>query len=559
MTFEEVEAKFNYVYKQMEHFIPMGSKEEAERYKRKAIRFDQESLKKLKSSEDVIEEAKSTDEIPKEKIKEMMQLILIEEVYIEALQSNIRLLNGRFIKRDRGATGRSLGWEEAQLVIMTAKDKETFMLVEKDYPLRKGLTFVMICYKLQVENFSQMANDLVLKIYKIANSPRQQVYGRNVGNKMHKAFPLLVRKFPLPEGTSHCLNKNATARRKVMPLPEDCTASRPRIFNIPLPPTSGGVTDWHLEPRFIENQPDSLEAAPQSPIQTPPVPQDGDEREPMFIQPHDPDYIPGPMYPEYIPLEDEHILLAEEQPLPLVVSPTAELPEYVAESDPEEDPKEYENKETEDGPVDYPMDGEDDGDDNDNNSSRDDDDDEDEEEEEEEHLASADSTIVIPTDERVSPSEGAGPAEVERLLAMPTPSLSPLTSLSPPSTGERLARHSGWPPLRHLLMQLPSPPLPPPLYIPPHVDHRDDILEIEMPPRKSTLDDEARRRGIGEAGYGIRDTWVDPAETVPEIAPMIVGEVNTRVTELAELHGHDTQDLYALLEDAQDSRTRISQ
>nr|GEX87697.1 hypothetical protein [Tanacetum cinerariifolium] len=41
---------------------------------------------------------------------------------------------------------------------------------------------------------------------------------------MHKAFPLLVRKFPLPEGTSHCLKKNATARRKEMPLPGDCTA-----------------------------------------------------------------------------------------------------------------------------------------------------------------------------------------------------------------------------------------------------------------------------------------------------------------------------------------------
>ncbi|GJY84397.1 putative reverse transcriptase domain-containing protein [Tanacetum coccineum] len=60
-------------------------------------------------------------------------------------------------------------------------------------------------------------------------------------------------------------------------------------------------------------------------------------------------------------------------------------------------------------------------------------------------------------------------------------------------------------------------------------------------------------------GYGIKDTWVDPAEAVPEIAPMTVGEVNTRVIELAELHERDTQDLYALLEDAQDSRSRISQ
>ncbi|GKG37644.1 hypothetical protein Tco_0456867, partial [Tanacetum coccineum] len=45
-------------------------------------------------------------------------------------------------------------------------------------------------------------------------------------------------------------------------------------------------------------------------------------------------------------------------------------------------------------------------------------------------------------------------------------------------------------------------------------------------------------------------TWVDLAEAVPEIAPMTMGEVNTRVIELAELHEHDTHDLYALLEDA---------
>nr|GEY15516.1 reverse transcriptase domain-containing protein [Tanacetum cinerariifolium] len=90
----------------------------------------------------------------------------------------------------------------------------------------------------------------------------------------------------------------------------------------------------------------------------------------------------------------------------------------------------------------------------------------------------------------------------------------------------------------------PSPPLPPPLQMPPLVDRRDDIPKTEMPPRKrlclstlgsryevgesstarlirgrgidygfvSTLEAEARRRGIGEVGYGIRDTWVDLAE-----------------------------------------------
>nr|GFC94359.1 hypothetical protein [Tanacetum cinerariifolium] len=98
------------------------------------------------------------------------------------------------------------------------------------------------------------------------------------------------------------------------------------------------------------------------------------------------------------------------------------------------------------------------------------------------------------------------------------------------------------------------------------IDRRDDIPEIEMPPRKrlclstlgsryevgesstarptrgqgidygfvSTLDTELRRRGIRKVGYGIRDTWIDPAETVPNIAPMTVGE-----TEIAELREND--------------------
>nr|GEZ69791.1 hypothetical protein [Tanacetum cinerariifolium] len=261
---------------------------------------------------------------------------------------------------------------------------------------------------------------------------------------------------------------------------------------------------------FGMKQPDSQEAAPQSPIQTPPVPPEEDEREPMFIQPHDPDYVPEPMYPEYIPLKDEHVLPAEEQPLPLVVSPTAESPEYVAESDLKEDPEEYEDDESEDGSVDYPMDGGDDGDDDDDDSSGDDVDDEDEEEEE--HLAPTDSVVVVPTIELASisfPSE----AELERLLAMPTLPPSQLTSLSPPSAGERLARctapseNSSPPPVPSPLLPssgcptqiqtlrmastqvlidavttaLPSPPLPPPLCIPPPVDRRDNTPEIEMP------------------------------------------------------------------------------
>ncbi|GKC82307.1 hypothetical protein Tco_1138024, partial [Tanacetum coccineum] len=373
------------------------------------------------------------------------------------------------------------------------------------------------------------------------------------------------------------------------------------------------------------------------------------------VAPPSPDYIPGLEDPQTPPVpQDEDKPFGEEQPLPPIDSPTTESPGYVTELDPEEDPKEYEDDKTEDGPDDYPMDEGDDGDDDDGDSSRDDtnDEDKDEDEEEEEHLAMADSIVVVPADEPISPLEGTEPvipppstditigaritvrpqvfislppeAEVERLLAMTTP-LPPI-SLSPPSARERFARrtappaHSSPPPVPSPLLPpsgcptqiqtlkisstqalidvvtaaLPSPPLPPlppSLYIPPPVDCRGDILESEQPPRKrlclstlgsryeieesstarptrdggvdygfvSTVDVEAIRQGISEVGYGIKDTWVDPAEAVPKIAPMIVEDVNTRVIELFELHEHDTQDLYTLLEDALDSRSRISQ
>ncbi|GJX02241.1 putative reverse transcriptase domain-containing protein [Tanacetum coccineum] len=47
------------------------------------------------------------------------------------------------------------------------------------------------------------------------------------------------------------------------------------------------------------------------------------------------DFVLEPMYPEYMPHEDE-ILPAEEQPLPAATSPTADSPGYVPESNPKE-------------------------------------------------------------------------------------------------------------------------------------------------------------------------------------------------------------------------------
>ncbi|GJY79604.1 putative reverse transcriptase domain-containing protein [Tanacetum coccineum] len=224
----------------------------------------------------------------------------------------------------------------------------------------------------------------------------------------------------------------------------------------------------------------------------------------------------------------------------------------------------------------------------------DEDEEDEEDDEEEEHLAPADSTTVRPADEPVFPPEGKEPVIPppstgitiglglkKKKTVRPRPSIPfhqrqrlhgptcnkfyPL----PPSSGcltqiQTLRIASTQALIDAVTAALPLPPLPPSLYIPPPVDRRDDIPESEQPPRKrlhlstlgsryeigesstarptrgrgidygfvSSVDAEERRQGIRDVGYGIRDTWVDPAETVSEIAPMTVREVNTRVIEL---------------------------
>nr|GEW18752.1 retrovirus-related Pol polyprotein from transposon TNT 1-94 [Tanacetum cinerariifolium] len=839
----------------------MGSKEEAERIKRKGLNLEQDSAKKQKTSEEVPEKVKSPKEIPEEKVKEMMQLVPIEEVYVEALQVKHPIINWKVYHEGQrsywkitrlGGSSASYQffidllkhldredlnqlWKLVKETLsnrpptkwklydsygvhhVTSKDKEIFTLVEKDYPLRQGLVLVMISYKLQVENYSQMVNDLILKIYKIANSPRQQGPGiqcmtpttssseliskpilqqpcilpprddwdhlfqpmfdeyfnpptiyvspvsvaaapravdladspvftsidqdapsksipstqdqehspiisqgfkQDVGTDFEESFTPVARIEAIRIFVANAANKNMTIFQMNVKttslnyeLKQEVYVSQPEVFvnqdnpshvyklkkalygikqaprawynmlssflisqnfskgavdltlftlkagNDLLLDTGMSLTAYAdadhmgcqdtrhitsgstqlLGDKFLAALPRSKKSCLLHHLQLPTflstpilsqggyfreltrsyrikvlressctVPQDEDEREPMFIQPHDPDYVPEPMYPEYIPLEDEHVLPAEEHQLPPIVSPAAESPGYVTESDPEEDPEEYEDDETEDGLEDE------------------------EEEDEEEDLAPAYSAVVIPTLKLVSPPEGTEPvipppftdttttraritvwlqasiplppeAEIERHLVMPTLPPSPLTSLSPPSARERLARcttpstHSSSPPVPSPLLPssecptqietlrmaytqalidvvtvaLPSPllpPLPPPLYIPPPVVRRDDIPETEMPPRKrsclftlgpkyevgesstvrptrgrgidygfvSALDAEARRRGIGEVVYGIKDAWIDLIEAVLEIVPMTLGE-----TEMAKLQKTD--------------------
>nr|GEU94431.1 hypothetical protein [Tanacetum cinerariifolium] len=56
MTLEEIREKCIPVWKQIEDFVPKASKEEGGRFKRKGLRLEQDSAKKMKTSEEVSEE-----------------------------------------------------------------------------------------------------------------------------------------------------------------------------------------------------------------------------------------------------------------------------------------------------------------------------------------------------------------------------------------------------------------------------------------------------------------------------------------------------------------------
>ncbi|GKB78036.1 hypothetical protein Tco_0944931 [Tanacetum coccineum] len=228
-------------------------------------------------------------------------------------------------------------------------------------------------------------------------------------------------------------------------------------------------------------------AAPPSPDYVP-GPEEP-ERAPLL-----PEFVPKPVYLEFMPSKDE-VFPAKEQPLPAAVSPTAESPG---------------------------GDNDDDDDDESSNDDEDDDDDveEDEDKEEEEHPATAD--FVLPPVYRVTarmlirdepPIPFWSEAKIYRLLDIPSPPplpLSPWSSLLPqipsppllvssptPSTSHpppSSTPSSGTPSLLPIPLPTPSPPL-----LLPSTNHRADVCEVYLPPLKRLCFTLGPRYEVGES------------------------------------------------------------
>ncbi|GJU06847.1 hypothetical protein Tco_1123277 [Tanacetum coccineum] len=274
---------------------------------------------------------------------------------------------------------------------------------------------------------------------------------------------------------------------------------------------------------------------------------------PRVIEQPSPDFVPKPVYPEFMPPEDD-VLPAEEQPLPTAVSPTTNSPGYITESNLEEDPKEDDEDPKED-PADYPTNRDDEEEEESSGDNVDDEEeDKDEDEEEEEHLAPADSVLppAYRTTARMSirgqtpipfPSEIPSPPlpvssplpmSPPPLPASPThplgyraamirlraesPSTSHLLSLPPPivlphikasmamirvvapSTYFLSPRSEISPSKTPPLLPIPLPTSSPPLLMP-STDYRVDVPEVTLPPRKRLCIALGPIYEVGECSY----------------------------------------------------------
>nr|GEV21797.1 putative reverse transcriptase domain-containing protein [Tanacetum cinerariifolium] len=193
------------------------------------------------------------------------------------------------------------------------------------------------------------------------------------------------------------------------------------------------------------------------------------------------------------------------------VSPTAESPGYIADSDPEEDP------------ANYPTDGGDDDDDDDGSSDDDDDDDDVEEDEDEDGEEEEEEHQLWPT------LSHHYQAAMIWLRAETLSTSHPLPSGPRYKVGESssatAARPTG--------------------------GLRADYGFI------ATLDDEIRRDPERDVGYETTDTWDEMLVGMPGAPATDDTELGRRMTDFTNTVRQDTDEIYGRLDDAQDDRSLI--
>ncbi|GJU23652.1 hypothetical protein Tco_1156994 [Tanacetum coccineum] len=142
--------------------------------KRSAEELGEESSKRQRIGEgsEPAEESKDkeSDELSQEQLQQLIIIVPAEGMNVEALQTKYPIIDWERYMYD------PLTWRLYDTCgvhhVSTETGLDIFMLVEKDYPMTRGLPMLMLVNKLQVDQHLEMADELLRKIFILSNRPR---------------------------------------------------------------------------------------------------------------------------------------------------------------------------------------------------------------------------------------------------------------------------------------------------------------------------------------------------------------------------------------------------
>nr|GEY47204.1 retrovirus-related Pol polyprotein from transposon TNT 1-94 [Tanacetum cinerariifolium] len=165
----------------------------------KGMTYDQESFKKLRAEVEVLGFDSTQEETPivnpqemsKEDVKNMLQIIPVAEFKVEALQVKYPLIDWEIyfegsrnywrIIRVGGIIQVYKSFEDMKLYtncevhqVSSTNRYDIFMFLEKEYPLTNVVLLLMLSAKLQFDEDCEMVRDLAMKIFMEANKPKSE-------------------------------------------------------------------------------------------------------------------------------------------------------------------------------------------------------------------------------------------------------------------------------------------------------------------------------------------------------------------------------------------------
>nr|GEY68608.1 hypothetical protein [Tanacetum cinerariifolium] len=211
MTYDQVRPIFEREYNKVQTFLKSDRDEEPAKKRGAEETLLQKSFKKLiveveASGSHSTQDTPTDDpkEMSEEDVKNMLQIVLVAELKVEALQ--VKLTKEKFsttmptedkekallteLKRLYEPNAVEVFWKLQRYMhdpltwklytncgvhqVSSTRRYDIFMFPEKDYPLTDAVLFLMLSTKLQVDEDCEMARDLVMKIFMEANKPKSR-------------------------------------------------------------------------------------------------------------------------------------------------------------------------------------------------------------------------------------------------------------------------------------------------------------------------------------------------------------------------------------------------